>query len=225
MVQKSIPAKSKAQKPARKPVERRQTWEVAYLFPEQGEWTKADFLALDSIHNGFPLIELSDGRLDVLPMPTEIHQLIGLLFLELLKDFVVRHAPGVVLYNGMRLRLKNGKKARFRDPDVMYMKAENAHRRHNEYWDGADLVMEVVSKGSEDQERDLVTKPREYAQAQIPEYWIINPYERYVRVLTLDGSTYKLHGEFGPGKTATSVLLPGFAVSVDTLLTPPGSQA
>ena len=82
-----------------------------------------------------------------------------------------------------------------------------------------------MSKDPKDQKRDLVTKPREYAEAQIPEYWIINPHGRYVRVLTLDGTTYKLHGEFGPGSTATSVLLPGFAVSVDELLAPPDSRA
>ena len=48
------------------------TWEVAYLFPNQGAWSVADYLALDTNH----LVELSEGRLEVLAMPTEQHQLI-----------------------------------------------------------------------------------------------------------------------------------------------------
>ncbi|MBI3463073.1 MAG: Uma2 family endonuclease, partial [Planctomycetes bacterium] len=76
------------------------------------------------------------------------------------------------------------------------------------------LVMEVVSEGAESRKRDLETKRREYAAAGIPEYWIVDPEEQKVTVLTLDGGTYRVHGEFRPGETATSVLLRGFAVAV-----------
>jgi Uma2 family endonuclease len=104
------------------------------------------------------------------------------------------------------------------------MKAKNAYRRHKRFWDGADLVMEVVSDDPKDRKRDWQTKVREYARAGIGEYWIIDPEERKVRILTLDGQAYKIHGDFGPGSEATSLLLPGFTVAVDTVLTPPGSQ-
>src|SRR5712692_7578885 len=40
------------------------TWEIAHLFPDQGTWTEGEYLALDTNH----LIELSNGRLEVLPM-------------------------------------------------------------------------------------------------------------------------------------------------------------
>jgi hypothetical protein len=48
------------------------TWEVAYLFPSQGSWSVADYLALNTNH----LVELSEGRLEVLAMPTEQHRLL-----------------------------------------------------------------------------------------------------------------------------------------------------
>ena len=35
-----------------------------------------------------------------------------------------------------------------------------------------------------------------------------------ITVLTLDGDSYAVHGEFAPGEQATSRLLPGFAVAV-----------
>jgi len=75
--------------------------------------------------------------------------------------------------------------------------------------------MEVVSPGQENRERDLRTKRREYARAKIGEYWIVDPEEKCIIVLTLVGKTYKVHGKFGPGETAVSKLLPGFAVRVE----------
>jgi len=203
------------------PTESRPTWEVAFLFPPQGSWTEQDFLNLDAVHEAYPLVELSRGRLEVLPMPTETHQLIMLFLVRLLEAFTAIHAPGIVLCAGMRIRLKNG---RFRAPDVLYMKAENAQRRHEQFWDGADLVMEVVSPDPKDHRRDWKAKAREYARARIPEYWIIDPQERKVRVLVLRGTSYQVHGDFGPGMQATSVVLQGFGVAVDALLAPPGSQ-
>jgi Uma2 family endonuclease len=200
------------------PGEGEPAWEIAYLFPAQGTWTEDDYLGLDVIHDNFPLVELSNGRLEVLPMPTQTHQFIMVFLYELLKAYTAVHAPGVVMVSGMRVRLQKGARARFRDPDVLYMKAEHAHRRHEKYWDGADLVMEVVSPDPKDRERDLEVKPREYARAGISEYWIIDPEQRRIRVLVLQGRAYKLHGEFGPGTQATSVLLPGFNVSVDEVL-------
>jgi Uma2 family endonuclease len=193
------------------------TWEIAYLFPAQGQWTETDYLNLDGLHSGFPLLELSAGRLEVLPMPTELHQLILYCFAKLLEAHSQQHAPGVILPSGMRIRLAKGQ---FRDPDVVYMKAANAARRHNEFWDGADLVMEVVSAGAKDRERDWEIKPREYARAGIPEYWIVDPERQLIRVLTLRGRNYRLHSDFGPGERASSVLLPGFEVDVAALLAP-----
>jgi Uma2 family endonuclease len=197
------------------------TWEVAFLFPAQGKWTESDYLALDRAYEGWPRIELANGRLEVLPMPTQTHQFILVFLFELLKAFTKAHAPGVVLPSGIRVRLKNGN---YREPDLVYMKAEHAHRRHEEHWDGADLVVEIVSPDPKDRQRDWEDKARDYARNGIPEYWILDPQQQLIRVLTLRGKAYRVHGDFGPGTQATSVLLPGFAVAVDAALAPPGSE-
>jgi Uma2 family endonuclease len=47
--------------------------------------------------------------------------------------------------------------------------------------------MEVVS---EDRVRDFATKRKDYAEARIPEYWIVDPRDRRVTVLTLQGGEY-----------------------------------
>ena len=79
------------------------------------------------------------------------------------------------------------------------------------------MVVEVVSEDDEDRQRDLETKRREYAQAGVAEYWIVDPREHQIIVLALDDATYRVHGEFGRGTTATSVILPGFTASVDAV--------
>lgn len=91
-------------------------------------------------------------------------------------------------------------------------------RRHNEYWDGADLVVEVVSGGIKDRQRDLIIKRDEYAQAGIPEYWIIDPEADLITVLHLGGETYVEYGQFGRGMSASFALLPDWQVSVDKVL-------
>lgn len=108
------------------------------------------------------------------------------------------------------VRLWEGK---YRDPDVVFLKPGRIpDPRHQP--EGADLAIEVVSEGEEDRERDLVTKRREYAEAGIAEYWIVDPKAETILVLVLDGTAYRVHGEFSRGTDASSVLLPAFTVEV-----------
>jgi Uma2 family endonuclease len=66
-------------------------------------------------------------------------------------------------------------------------------------------------------QRDLIEKRQAYAQAGVSEYWIVDPETETVTVLALDGAEYRVHGEFKSGDSATSVLLPGFAVEVSAV--------
>jgi Uma2 family endonuclease len=184
------------------------TWEIAQLFPAQGHWSEEEYLALDTNH----LIEFSHGQLEVLPMPTFSHQrLVAFLYRSLL-GFVEERALGVVMFAPLRIQLWSGK---YREPDIVFMAAEHADRLGEQFWRGADLVMEVVSP--DDPRRETVTKRREYAQAEIPEYWIVDPADMSITVLTLRGREYAVHGEFVAGETATSVLLDRFTVDVATV--------
>ena len=47
-------------------------WEIATLFPAQGGWSLDEYLALDTNH----LVELSHGRVEVVPVHTEMDQMI-----------------------------------------------------------------------------------------------------------------------------------------------------
>jgi Uma2 family endonuclease len=180
-------------------------WEVALLFPPQGQWSEGDFLSLNSSR----LVEYSFGNIEVVEMATQLHQdLVGYLYGALL-IFVKSKNLGKVNFSPLPVKLFEGK---IREPDVLFMTAEHDHRRQNEYWNGADLVMEVVSDN--DRRRDLQTKRLEYAQAGIPEYWIIDPQTQEITVLALAGTQYEVAGTYRTGDRATSVLLAGFEVAV-----------
>ena len=58
---------------------------------------------------------------------------------------------------------------------MFFVSTPRVEEAQGKYPSGADLVMEVVSGGREDRKRDLVTKRRDYARANIPEYWIVDP--------------------------------------------------
>jgi Uma2 family endonuclease len=182
-------------------------WEVAPLLPERGEWSEEDYLWLTNHTNR--LVELSDGSIEVLPMPTDEHQRIVLFLYRMLYNFIAAYTSGIVLVAPLRLRLKSGK---YREPDIIILLSQADTRRENQYWNGADLVMEIVSP--DDPDRDLVTKREEYAQIGIPEYWIVNPQKETITVLRLQGQSYVAYGEFERGQTADSVILQGFVVDV-----------
>lgn len=78
------------------------------------------------------------------------------------------------------------------------------------------LVMEVVSQ--DDPERDWTKKRTDYAEAGMPEYWIVDPHRGVIVVLRLDAGRYVEHGEFPRGTRARSALLPGFEVDVTAAL-------
>ena len=180
------------------------------LLPAQGRWDDEAYLWLTE--RTARLLELADGRIEVLPMPTDEHQdLLQTLFLALLA-YTQTHG-GKVHFAPLRLRIRAGK---FREPDLLLLRDAADPRRGNRFWSGADLVLEVVSPDGI--ERDLTDKVFDYAEAGVPEYWIVEPAAGTITVLWLDGDRYRTHGVFERGTTATAATLPGFAVSVSTVL-------
>ena len=175
----------------------------------QGMWSVEQYLALTAQTNR--LLEYTDGVIEVLPMPTDKHQSISLFLLLCFLAFV-RPRGGVAFYAPLRLEIRPGK---FREPDLLILLRSDDPRRQNDYWRGADLVVEIVSP--DNPARDLEEKPRDYAEAGIPEYWIVNPLDETVTVLTLSAGSYAEYGVFRRGDEARSKLLDGLTVRVDQI--------
>jgi Uma2 family endonuclease len=183
-------------------------WDIALLYPSQGEWSEAEYLALEANR----LIEYSHGWIEVLPMPSVVHQLLVRKLFRLIERYLEQEAWGEVLFAPVSVQLWPGK---YREPDLVIISHDHLQRITPQYLVGADLVIEVISP--DDRDRDTVRKRREYAQAAIPEYWLVDPAARTVTVLVLDGNQYGEHGVFATGDQASSRLLPGFQVDVSAL--------
>jgi len=175
----------------------------------QGTWTTEQYLRLTESINW--LIEYTDGDLEVLSMPTKRHQAI-IRFLLITAYAFLAPRGGTAYDSPIRLRIREGK---FREPDLILALDANDPRLQDAYFLGADIVMEVVSP--DDPERDIVTKRADYAEARIPEYWIVNPLDESVIVLRLEGEKYTEHGLFLRGESAISLLLDGFSIYVDDI--------
>ncbi|MBW4527157.1 MAG: Uma2 family endonuclease [Phormidium tanganyikae FI6-MK23] len=129
--------------------------------------------------------ELVDGVL--VEMPTESPencQIVKRLFFELAKFFPI------ALLNPKDVELEvSGRRAKVRLPDLVVLSDEGyaaiADKSRNiitREMPPPVLVVEVVSPGSENRNRDYRYKRTEYAARGIAEYWIIDPEERQVTI-------------------------------------------
>ena len=190
---------------------------VCDVLPPQGAWSEEAYLWLTD--HTRRLIEFTDGYVEELPMPTDTHQAI-LAYLHVLFRAYLKPRGGVVMFSALRMRIREGK---FREPDLLMLRDQSDPRRQNRYWLGADLVVEVVSP--DDPGRDLVAKRTDYAEGGIPEYWIVDPRDETITVLTLEGKAYVEHGVFARDEMATSARLEGFATDVSAVFDAPESGA
>jgi Uma2 family endonuclease len=190
---------------------------LAEILPPQGEWTEEQYLVLTDHRNR--LIEFTDGYLEFLPMPTDKHQSI-LKFLFLIFFRLIEVPGGTVQFAPLRLQIRPGK---YREPDLLALLAATDARRQDRFWLGADLALEVVSEDKP--ERDLGDKRFDYAEARVPEYWIVNPQTETITVFRLDGDVYQEAGIYHRGEAAQSVLVPGLSVAVSEVFHAPNRRA
>jgi Uma2 family endonuclease len=184
-------------------------WEAAYFFPPQGRWSEETFLQFHTNQ----MAELVNGHLEMLPMPNVKHQRILRLLLGHIESAMPKDS--MALFAPLPTKLFPGT---IREPDLLYIAPENIPGPEIEYPSKLDLAVEIVSDGAEARKRDYEDKRIDYAKAGIREYWIVDPQDRVVTVLVLEGEQYIEHGRFTCGQTATGKLIPAFAVDVQSIM-------
>ncbi|MGH2542152.1 MAG: Uma2 family endonuclease [Ardenticatenaceae bacterium] len=153
--------------------------------------------------------EWVNGEVTVFMPPKNIHQVVLGFLYHLMRLFVDLFDPGELRVAPFEMKAKPGGSSR--EPDILFVKTENRHRI-NEYrlQGAADLVVEIVS--TESVTRDKRDKLQEYAEAGVPEYWIVDPRSRKQEArfyrLTEQG-LYELFGSEQDEWIASHVL-PGF---------------
>jgi Uma2 family endonuclease len=185
-------------------------WEIARLFPPQGQWSEGSYLSFTESLN--QLVELVSGSVEVLEMPTKSHQKIVQCLLNFVLTFLSSHRLGDAISAPYRIRLRD---QTFREPDIVVYLNEHLSQFGQRFGEGADLVMEVVSGDAASRARDYEDKRRDYATAGIPEYWIVDPDQSRILVLGLEGHAYVIRGEYTPGEIAVSSVLNGLAIDAE----------
>jgi Uma2 family endonuclease len=117
-------------------------------------------------------VEWVDGEVIEFMPPIEEHQYNSLLLGTLLQLYARHHQLGQVIIAPFEVRARSGGSAR--EPDIIFVAKDHLDRLDGKRLAGAaDLLIELVSDDSV--RRDRVDKFREYREAGVPEYWIIDP--------------------------------------------------
>ena len=175
--------------------------------------TMQEFIEADEIE-GYRY-ELARGVVEVVEVANDDHGEIVWALLLAIAEYDRDH-PGVIRRagGGAEFRLWLPVMASGRNPDVAV--ALSNTRKDDRGRRPPRLVMEVVSPGAEARERDLRTKREEYLAFGLDEYWIVDPIERRITVLTRAGDSWIEH-PFGAEQFAEGLVLPGLRVGVNAL--------
>ena len=97
----------------------------------------------------------------------------------------------------------------------------------NERWDEVvtgekftgplDLVIEILSPGNQNRQRDLTAKRKLYGKLGVKEYWIVDSENKQILVLRLKGKTLEDISMLNRDDELTSPLFPGFQLKVSTI--------
>ena len=78
-----------------------------------------------------------------------------------------------------------------------------------------DLIVEIVSKGSIDKDREI--KKDVYERFAVKEYWIADPIYQTIEVYTMINDRYRLFSFAEEKGRVTSSVLPGFEMDVQII--------
>ncbi len=137
--------------------------------------------------------ELVDGRLIIMPPESDLNNLIALYllteFIKLIPLQLIRHKDTEIVVTGNRTRV--------RIPDLMILTEEllaaigGKRATITSNMPSPVLVVEVVSPGKANEDRDYRYKRSEYAARGILEYWIVDPQNSKITILSLVDGFYE----------------------------------
>ncbi|MFM7427733.1 MAG: Uma2 family endonuclease [Elainella sp.] len=175
-----------------------------------------DYLAYDDGTDY--LYELFNGELiEVPPESGANFQIATFLLLQFAALINFRRIRG----HGLELEVRGEPRNRF--PDLTILREEHipllARRNTVRLSMPAPLlVVEVVSPGEIQENRDYVAKRNQYQDVGIPEYWLVDPQRQTVTVLQLQGERYAEAGRFQGSELIASPQFPDLQLTAEQLL-------
>ena len=161
--------------------------------------------------------EWVDGRVETLMPVSLAHLRITRFLIFVLEYYLNVQRLGELIHAPFLMRLPSRPSGR--EPGLAVVLDAHRDRIKSTYIDGpADIVVEVIRPDSRG--RDRIDKYREYAQAGIPEYWLIDPDLKTAEFYTLHEGVYEPAGIDAEGRFWSN-MLPGFWLMVTWLWEPP----
>jgi Uma2 family endonuclease len=184
------------------------------------KFTSADLLLMPDDGNRYEIIE---GELYVSKQPSAEHQFICTQLCYYFQAWNQQTGAGVALVAPGLVFADDDDVA----PDVAWV----SHERLAGTLDKAghltkapELLVEVLSPGKANVQRDRVAKLALYSRRGVSEYWIVDWMRRLVEVYRREGDTLKHAATFDDSDVLESPTLPGFSCEVAKLfLTRPSS--
>lgn len=159
--------------------------------------------------------ELIEGEIYMSRAPSLTHQITLQNFQMAVGSFLANHPIGIVVPGpGIIFDEFNGV-----IPDgVFFCNERRAEIASGDRLNGApELVIEIISPGSENERRDRVLKRRLYGRFGVKEYWLVDLIERSVEVYELRPDGLELAARYTCNDEMTSSLLPGFSARLGDL--------
>jgi Uma2 family endonuclease len=154
--------------------------------------------------------ELLEGELVMVPSPTTYHQRISWNLERILGDFVAKHDLGVIHHAPLDVVFSQEDVAQ---PDIFFISKAHSQIITDANIQGApDLIIEILSSATGD--RDRTYKRTLYARHGVREYWIVDPADKSVEVMTLGEKGFGTVQLYKMGQTLVSPLLKGFSLNL-----------
>jgi len=160
--------------------------------------------------------QLIDGELIELPPESERNDWIALILRDWLVQIISRRRIRLGKCEIQVPVLKKGD-AQNRFPDLVILREEHLQLTQRRLTITLDmppplLVVEVVSPGKTNRDRDYINKRAQYAAIGVNEYWIVDPTTQTVLVLELTDKDYKEIGLFQGCDSIISITFPELAL-------------
>jgi Uma2 family endonuclease len=179
--------------------------------------TFAEYLSYSSELEG--RFQLIDGELVELPPESEGNDWIALVLRDLLVQVVKRRLIRLGKCE-IQVPILQKRDTQNRFPDLVILREEHLQLTQRRLTITLDmppprLVVEVVSPGRTNRDRDYINKRSQYAAIGVDEYWIVDPQAQTVLVLSLAGEEYQEVGQFCGKEAIVSIAFAELALTVE----------
>ena len=104
-------------------------------------------------------------------------------------------------------------------PDLVFVRKDRWATivEDDRFYGAPDLVIEILSPGSQNRTRDLKLKHRVYGKYGVQEYWVVDCVERSITVFRLEGRMLEKMATLRENDVLESQIFPGLSLNVSAI--------